>query len=249
MRNIFRRLPRRARLLLLVFILGLLTGGGYVAVWFFRGGRSNSLEPIWRWFNDPASRPALATVMNRTACPDAPFILPSDGFIGLLWNDPAGPYSLMNTHTGIDIFGDGAPGRMPVYAAYDGYLSRLPEWVSSVIIRHNDPLQPGRSIWTYYTHMAARDGSRSFIADSFPAGTSELPVEQGALLGYQGEFAGDGAAPIGLHVHFSIVLSEPEGGFKNEARVANTLDPSPYLGMALNIADLPARPIRCQIAE
>jgi peptidoglycan LD-endopeptidase LytH len=207
--------------------------------------RSNSLAPIGRWFDDLASRPELATNMGGKTCPGAPFMLPSDGFIGMLWNDPASPYTLLKTHTGTDIFGDGAPGTVPVYAAYDGLLTRLPDWLSSVIIRHDDPLQAGRTIWTYYTHMASVDGSRSFIAADFPAGTVDKPVQQGALLGYQGEYAGVGAPPIGMHVHFSIVQSEADGSFKNEAHLENTLDPSPYLGMALNIASLPVRPIRC----
>ncbi len=208
-------------------------------------GESNSPEPIGRWFTDLSSRPALTTTMKQKACPGAPFILPSDGFIGLLWNDPAGPYTVLRTHTGIDIFGDGAPGTVPVYAAYDGWITRLPDWVSSVIIRHDDPLQAGRTIWTYYTHMASVDASRSFIAADFPAGTVDEPIKQGTLLGYQGEYAGVGAAPIGMHVHFSIVLSEDDGSFKNEAQIENTLDPSPYLGMDVNIAGLPDRPIRC----
>lgn len=198
-----------------------------------------------RWFEDPTSRLELATVTGGAPCSDAPFILPSDGFIGLLWNDPAVPYTVLNTHTGIDIFGDGAPGEVTVYAAYEGYLTRLSDWLSSVIIRHDDPLQPGRTIWTYYTHMASRDGAQSFVVDDFPPGTGGVWVEQGTLLGYQGEYAGNSPAQIGLHVHFSIVLSEPDGSFKNEARIGNTLDPSPYLGMPLNIANLPVRPIRC----
>jgi murein DD-endopeptidase MepM/ murein hydrolase activator NlpD len=183
--------------------------------------------------------------MRRTACPGAPFILPSDGLIGLLWNDPAGPYTILNTHTGLDIFGDGGPGSVPVYAAYDGYLSRLAGWRSSVIIRHDDPLLPGRIIWTYYTHMASRDGAQSFIVPDFPAGTAGVWVTQGTLLGYQGEYAGSSPAPIGLHLHFSIVLSDDDGAFLNEARLSSTLDPSPYLGMPLNIADWPQRPITC----
>jgi hypothetical protein len=206
--------------------------------------QSNSIDPIQRWFNDPSSRPGLATVMNGQACPGAPFILPSDGFIGLLWNDSAGPYTVLNTHSGIDIFGDGAPGSVPVYAAYAGYLTRLDDWLSSVIIRHDDPLQPGRTIWTYYTHMAARDGSQSYIVPQFPPGTFEQPVEQGVLLGYQGEYSG-GRGLVGLHLHFSIVLSDANGAFTNQDRIVNTLDPSPYLGLPVNIADLPARPIRC----
>lgn len=247
--QLWRRLKRFPRLgcLLLAAGMSLVVGAGvYFALVFFSSAQSNSLHPIQRWFTEPAARDELATIMRRQACPGAPFILPSDGLIGLLWNDPAGPYTVLNTHTGLDVFGDGAPGEVPVYAAYDGYLSRLPDWKASVIIRHDDPLQPGRTIWTYYTHMASRDGSRSFIAADFPPGTSDFRVERGRLLGYQGEYAGNSPAPIGLHLHFSIVLGNENGGFLNEARIGSTLDPSPYLGMPLNIAGLPERPIGCR---
>lgn len=206
---------------------------------------SNSNAVIERWFTDVSSRPALTTTMSRMTCPGASFSLPSDGLIGLLWNDPAPPYSILNPHTGLDVFGDGAPGTVPVYAAYDGLLTRRSDWLSSVIIKHDDPLQAGRTIWTYYTHMATRDGSQSFVALAFPQGTVDMPVKRGDLLGYQGEYAGVGRPPIGMHVHFSIVTSEADGTFKNEAVIANTLDPSPYFGMPLNIAGLPERPIKC----
>jgi hypothetical protein len=206
---------------------------------------SNSNMVIERWFSDVSSRPALTTTMSRVTCPGAPFSLPSDGLIGLLWNDPAAPYSIFNPHTGLDVFGDGASGTVPVYAAYDGLLTRRSDWLSSIIIKHDDPLQAGRTIWTYYTHMATRDGSQSFVASTFPAGTVDMPVKRGDLLGYQGEYAGVGRPPIGMHVHFSIVTSEADGTFKNEAVIENTLDPSPYFGMPLNIAGLPERPIRC----
>lgn len=210
---------------------------------FISDMHSNSLPPIERWFTDLSSRPPLMT--NRQVCPGASFMLPSEGFIGLLWNDPASPYMVTATHAGIDIFGDGAPGTVPVYAAYDGYLTRLESWLSSVIIRHDDPLQAGRTIWTYYTHMAARDGDESFVVDEFPPGTGNVFVRQGTLLGYQGEYAGVGRAPIGMHLHFSIVLSDETGVFTNQDFISNTLDPSPYLGMQLNIAAMPERPIQC----
>lgn len=210
---------------------------------FISNMHSNSLPPIERWFTNLSSRPALTT--NRQVCPSAPFMLPSDGFIGLLWNDPASPYTITATHAGIDIFGNGTPGTVPVYAAYDGYLTRLESWVSSVIIRHDDPLQPGRTIWTYYTHMASRDGGESFVVDEFPPGTGNVFVRQGTLLGYQGEYAGVGRAPIGMHLHFSIVLSDENGVFTNQDFISNTLDPSAYLGMQLNIAAMPERPIQC----
>jgi peptidoglycan LD-endopeptidase LytH len=237
-----------------IILIGILALAGLVLAFIsyrfllprFSESQSNSNAIIGRWFNDPASRSAIATTMRRAACPGAPFILPSDGLIGLLWNDPAGPYTLLNTHTGIDVFGDGEVGEVPVYAAYDGLLTRRPDWLASVIIKHDDPLQAGRTIWTYYTHMAARDGSRSFIVADFPAGSADVLVKQGELLGYQGEFAGAGRPPIGMHLHFTIVLSEENGVFKNEAVIGNTLDPSPYLGMPLNSAAWPQRPIQCE---
>lgn len=230
-------------LLALVGLLGA-AGSGLVALTLYSQAQSNSARVIQRWFSDPSSRARLITEQHAP-CPGAPFLLPSSGLIGLLWRDTAFPYNVLRRHTGIDIFGDGEPGTVPVYAAYDGWLTRLPEWKASVIIRHDDPLQPGRTIWTYYTHMASRDGDVSYVAETFPPGTRGVWVEQGALLGYQGEYSGKALAPVGMHVHVSIVVSEADGSFKNEARLSNTLDPSPYFGMPLNIADRPARPIRC----
>jgi hypothetical protein len=218
----------------------------YLGLMAYGWTRSNSVPVIRRWFDEPASRPALMTTRNSQPCPGAPFMLPSDGFIGLLWNDPVGPYSIFNRHSGIDIFGNGQPGEIPVYAAYDGHLTRLADWLATVIIRHDDPLHPGQAIWTYYTHMASRYGRESYIVPNFPPDTHGLAVAKGTLLGYQGEYAGENARPVGLHVHFSIVTSEADGTFKNEAWAANTLDPSLYLGMTVNIGALPARPVSCQ---
>ncbi len=122
----------------------------------------------------------------------------------------------------------------PVVAAYSGYLSRLPDWKSSLIIRlPEDPLQPGRQIWTYYTHMADADGG-SYISPEYPPGTSEVYVEAGTPLGYQGNYSGDPDNPTGVHLHFSIVLDDGLGSFRNELEMRNTLDPSPYFQLPLN---------------
>jgi peptidoglycan LD-endopeptidase LytH len=237
-----RLLASLALIVALILIALVLGGEKILSLW--SNTRSNSLPYIYDWLNDVSTRAGMTNFRSDT-CPDAPFILPSDGLIGLLWEDPAGPYTVLNPHTGIDIFGDGEPGTVPVYAVYEGYLSRLPDWLSTVIIRHDDPLQQGRTIWTYYTHMASRDGAESFIDDAFPRGSENVWVEQDTLLGYQGEYSGAGA-PIGLHVHVSIVLSDEDGAFLNEARLANTLDPSPYFGMPLKTPDYPTRPIACE---
>src|SRR5690606_10987634 len=111
------------------------------------------------WSGSAATREALITV-QRDACPGAPFILPADGYIGLLYGDPRGPYSRSRPHQGIDIFSSTGLGQTPVYAAYDGYLTREREWKSTLIQRiPQDPLQPDRQIWLYYTHLADPDGN------------------------------------------------------------------------------------------
>jgi murein DD-endopeptidase MepM/ murein hydrolase activator NlpD len=174
---------------------------------------------------------ALTVGDNLLQCAAAPFIIPTAGWIGVLYDD-----SIFSTasHSGLDIFGLEGNGVTPVYAAYDGYLTRRPEWVSAVIIRHpEDPLGPGRQIWTYYAHMADAAGQSYIVAD-IPPGTSELEVKQGTLLGYQGDYNNTSLRSIDTHLHFSIVLDDGSGNFRNETDIANTIDPSPYLGMRLN---------------
>ncbi len=184
------------------------------------------------WFNNPAAHPEWA-IQRGARCGQAPFIFPTDGYIGFVWGDSFRPG---HHHQGLDIFGGGDVDQTPVFAAYPGYLTRLPDWKSTVIIRlPQDPLKPERQIWTYYTHMADAQGN-SFVSAQFPPGTSEVYVEAGTLLGYQGNYSGDPNNPVGVHLHFSIVLDDGHGRFRNELEVRNTLDPSPYFGMSLNAA-------------
>ncbi|MCB8936456.1 MAG: M23 family metallopeptidase [Candidatus Promineofilum sp.] len=186
-------------------------------------------------YGDEGERAELITV-QRDACPGAPFILPTDGFIGLLYEDPNGPYSSFAPHQGIDIFSNASPGVSPVYAAYDGYIYRESGWRSALIQRiPDDPLVPGRQIWLYYAHMADREGN-SFIVPALPPGTAETYVQRGTLLGYTGDYNGNSLRDIWVHLHFSIVLDDGEGRYLNELEFANTLDPTPYLGMPLNHA-------------
>jgi peptidoglycan LD-endopeptidase LytH len=231
----------RKRVLLLAGCL--LAANGLIIAFVYAQIRSDSNVYIRRWLREPSTRPGLATDQVEP-CPGAPFLLPSTGFIGLLWADTARPYHVLRRHSGIDIFGDGGPGEVPVVAAYDGYLTRRDDWLASVIIRHHDPLRPGEIIWTYYTHLANSRSLESYIVEDFPPGTEEVYVERGTLLGYQGDYNGSGV-PIATHLHFSIVRSEEDGSFRNEAVLGNTLDPSPYLGLPLRLGDRPERPIRC----
>ena len=183
-----------------------------------------------QWIQNPASHSDWK-LNAGSRCDSAPFLFPTDGFAGFLWGDSFG---LRHTHQGIDVFGGTAVGVTRVIAAYPGYLTRLPEWKSAVIMRlPDDPLHPGQQIWLYYTHMADQNGN-SFISAEFPAGTSDKLIEAGTFLGYQGNYSGDPNNPVGVHLHFSIVEDDGTGKFKNELDIDNTLDPSPYLGLPLN---------------
>jgi len=213
-------------------IVAALIVAGIVGGYFFlrRGGSSVRTVRVMDWIRNPQAH-ADWIIAARTRCANAPFTFPTTGFVGYLWDDT---FQVGHRHQGIDIFGGTEPDKTPVYAAFDGYLTRLESWKSSVIIRlPQDPLQPNRQIWTYYTHMADPAGN-SFIDSAFPPGTHEVFVNAGTLLGHQGNYSGDPNSPVGVHLHFSIVLDNGQGNFTNELDINNTLDPSPYFGINLN---------------
>ncbi len=218
-----------------ILIAGLVIGTGlYFLLLRKPAGIRRSLNVV-EWIRN-ADRHAEWSIQALNRCGDAPFIYPTDGFIGFLWDDSFRPG---HRHQGIDIFGGAQPGLTPVYAAYDGYLTRLADWKSTVILRvPEDPLQPGRQIWLYYTHLAGPTGE-SFVSEEFPRGVSEVEVKAGTLLGYQGNYSGTSGNPVGVHLHFSIVRDDGKGKFLNELRIENTIDPSPYFGLQLNAADTP----------
>ncbi len=202
------------------------------------------LQRLRQFWVDPSAH-AEWMINAGERCGDAPFIMPTDGLIGFFWGDSFG---LGHTHQGIDIFGPTGPdglGQTQVIAAHDGYLTRLPGWRSSVIIRlPSDPLRPERQIWTYYTHLADAGGS-SFIVEDFPPGTMDVFVKAGTLLGYQGNYSADPNNPTGMHLHFSIVKDDGQGQFLNELEIHNTLDPSPYLGIEVNSSRAGDQPAIC----
>jgi len=162
--------------------------------WWRQGPPSAQMERLRTWFDAPTAHQDWSITVGER-CGDAPMLLPTTGYIGFDWGDSFRPG---HRHSGLDIFGpDGQNGVTPIVAAYDGYLTREAGWKSTVIIRHPDfPALPtagirsGEQIWTYYTHMASRDGTESYIATDFPPDTHEHFVAAGTLLGYQGNWGG-----------------------------------------------------------
>jgi hypothetical protein len=196
---------------------------------------------VFAWVRNPSSRSDIV-IAAGSRCGNAPFLFPTTGVVGYLWDDS---FKLGHRHQGIDIFAGTGINITPVLAVFPGYLTRLFEWKSSVIIRiPSDPLEPGRQIWVYYTHMADANGN-SLIAPQFLPGTSEQWVDSGTLLGHQGDYSGDPNNPVGVHVHVSVVKDD-NGRFMNELDINNTYDPSPYFGMALNAKTNPDKIPVCE---
>jgi len=217
-----------ARILLFILLVGIIVIGYQAYRWIARPGRRT--QQVFAWLRNPGSHPEWM-ITRGERCGEAPFVLPTDGLVGFIWGDSFRPG---HSHQGLDIFGGAELNETPVIASYPGYLTRLDDWKSTLIIRiPEDPLQPGRQIWTYYTHLADEDGN-SYIDSNFPPGTFEEFVEAGRLLGYQGNFSGDPNNPVGIHLHFSIVKDDGRGNFLNELEIRNTIDPSPYLGLPVN---------------
>ncbi len=231
---------KRSRPLFWIITAGVALGVGIVLYQVARPSRGRTAR-LQEWLNNPSAHPEWG-LRAGSACGNAPFLFPTEGFIGYLWDDS---FQLGHRHQGIDIFGGTGVGKTPVVSAYPGYLTRLAGWKSAVIVRvPSDPLHPGRQIWLYYTHMADPAG-HSYILPKFPPGTSEVRVEAGTLLGYQGDYTGDPNSPTGVHLHFSVVRDDGRGGFLNELNIDNTYDPSPYLGLPLN-SKAAAGPVTCE---
>ena len=225
-----RRWVRRA--LVLLSLLLLLT---LLLFHYWRPAATPQLLRLRAWFNDPIAHAHWA-VKAGERCGDAVMLIPTNGYVGFGWDDSFRPG---HRHSGLDIFSpDGAVNVTPVLAAYDGYLTREAEWKSTIILRHPAfPAVPaaglpaGEQIWTYYTHMASRDGSQSFVASTFPPGSHDVFVKAGTLLGYQGNWAGSQWQFTGLHLHFSVVKSNADGSYADERDITNTYDPIPFLGL------------------
>jgi hypothetical protein len=168
------------------------------------------------------------------ACPGAVWRLPSDGSLGVQPKDG-----------GFDFYGKGNEGKLPVYAVDDGLLTRLPGWVDAVAIQHDDPLHPGKKVWSYYGGMGAPNGIDSYVAQDFPLGTANLPVKAGQLLGYQGSWSGTPQWPMWVHAHFAALNVSALGAFPDKILPENIIDPLPYLGLTLDKNNKLTQPLKC----
>lgn len=137
---------------------------------------------------------------NR-ACPGAPWQLPTDANMGMLWYNRQ-----------LLMMGAGHAGHIPVYAVADGMLYQFPYWKASVAIQHDDPFTPGKKLWSFYGGLApAYDAENAYIVDHF-LGLKGVPVKAGDLIGYQGQWFGP-TKQTWVHTRFALLPAEDDGQF------------------------------------
>ncbi len=176
----------------------------------------------------------LKTTASLSACPGAVWQLPSDGALGVQWESG-----------GLNFFGHGNMGEVPVYAVADGLLTRLPGWVNAVAIQHDDPLNPGATVWSVYGSMGAANGTDSFVAADFPIAVENIPVKAGQLLGYQGAWSGNPSWPMWMHALFILTRSMNQDALPTTFTPNLVLDPTPYLNLALQAENKNMQSLQC----
>jgi hypothetical protein len=178
-----------------------------------------------------------ATANNSIdACSGAIWRLPTDASLGIEW-----------TKSGIDFFGYGKEGSIPVYAVADGLLTRLPGWVDAIAILHDDPLNPAKKVWSYYSGMADDNGTESYVLADFPAGITNIPVKSGQVLGYQGSWSGVPLWRKWVHTSFAVVdASGGQNSFPEEISAQITLDPVSYLGLNIDTGNKNLQALKCE---
>jgi hypothetical protein len=148
---------------LILLAIGLL---GLIGFYILR----NTLRParylkLYTWMRDPQAH-ADWTIKPGQHCGDAPFVMPTTGIVGYIWGDT---FKIGHRHEGIDIFGGTQAGVTPVYAAYDGYLTRESTWKSAVIIRiPNDRCSPAARFGSITRTWRIRMANRLFRRLSRP---------------------------------------------------------------------------------
>ncbi len=148
----------------------------------------------------PKDAEAMAYPENLS-CPDAPFRLPTQANMGMLWKDSQ-----------VLMLGDGRTGEIPVHAVADGLLYQFPEWDSAVAIQHQDPRNPERHIWSFYGDMApAFDSANPYIEPHW-INANGLPIKQGELIGYQGRWL-DPSQQTWVHLRFTLLPGTEQGAF------------------------------------
>lgn len=161
---------------------------------------------------------------SYTKCGGAPFIWPTYGKRGWIYNDVnyETDFDGNGRHDGLDIKQVGNTEDFePIYAVYGGYITAPNDYSLKLVtdtIGGNFDV-PDRDVTVYYTHMASPSRS-TYIEPKF-RNANHVRVEQGELLGKQGSYGANGL----VHLHISVNAGYYE---------SSNIDPSKYFGDELN---------------
>lgn len=133
--------------LLALILLVLVAGIGYIL--YRKTSPAIRSARLVRWLRNPQAH-SECVIEAGLRCGEAPFLSPTSDLVGYLWD---GSFRLGHRHQGNDIFGGAGLNDFPVVAAYPGYLTRLPDWKSSL----NNPT----GIHLHFS-IVMNDGARSF---------------------------------------------------------------------------------------
>jgi hypothetical protein len=183
----------------------------------------SAYTPVEEYADTRVYVPKQATVVEAVAqCPGAPWRLPTQADLGLQWEKEG---------LKLDLYGKMPEGADPVYAVADGLLSHPKDTPGMLMIQHDDPLNPGRKVWSVYWNLLKANGVDELISPDFSPGRSAIPVLQGQLLGYQGSYSGRPGFPGWSYVGFGVVDSGADGSYPSQVGLKDWLDPRNYLGV------------------
>jgi hypothetical protein len=182
---------------------------------------NSAYTPVEEYADTRVYIPKQAAVVKTVAqCPAAPWRLPTQADLGVQWE---------KVGLKLDFYGKMPEGADPVYAAADGLLTHPKDALGMLMIQHEDPLNPGRKVWSVYWNLLKANGVDELISPDFPPGSSSLPVKQGQLLGYQGSYSGKPGFPGWGYVGFGVVAPGADGLYPAQVGLKDWLDPRNYL--------------------
>ena len=82
--------------------------------------------------------------------------------------------------------------------------------------------------------------------EDFPTGITNVPVQSGQLLGYQGSWSGTPFWPKWAHVSFAVVDASEQNNFPEKELLDTILNPIPYMGLTLETGNENLQPLKCE---
>ncbi len=169
---------------------------------------------------------------EATACPGAPWPLPTAGDLGVRWEQGA-----------LTLFGHGLQNKVAVSAVDAGVVHLFSDRPGSVAIRHADPIAPGAQVWMVIDGLADGAGAVSFVSDTFEDGATLAP---GTVLGAQGSWSGRPQFAMWVHAQITLVRATAAGDLPDPIPTDQILDPAPYFGLDLSAAGTSVHALTCQ---